>query len=136
MLVSAAAQQWKVPASEITVSNGIVAHAASGKQSGFGALAKLAATQTVPADVPVKDPAQWTIIGKSMPRIDIPASTNGTQVYGIDISLPGMVYAAIAQCPVFGGKVSAFDAAGIRSKRGFIDAFAIDDGGAVAVVWL
>ncbi len=134
MLVSAAAQQWKVPASEITVSNGIVAHAASGKQSGFGALAKLAATQTVPADVPVKDPAQWTIIGKSMPRIDIPASTNGTQVYGIDISLPGMVYAAIAQCPVFGGKVSAFDAAGIRSKRGFIDAFAIDDGGAVAVV--
>ena len=86
---SAAAQQWKVPASEITVSNGIVAHAASGKQSGFGALAKLAATQTVPADVPVKDPAQWTIIGKSMPRIDIPASTNGTQVYGIDISLPG-----------------------------------------------
>jgi len=103
MLVSAAAQQWKVPAAEITVSNGVVAHAASNRQSGFGALAALAATQPVPADVPLKDPAQWTIAGQSLPRLDIPASVDGSQVYGIDVSLPGMVYAAIAQCPVFGG---------------------------------
>ena len=88
MLVAAAAQTWKVPASEITVKNGIVAHAASKKQSGFGALAALAATQAVPKDVPLKDPATWNIIGQSKPRVDIPASVNGTQVYGIDVSLP------------------------------------------------
>ncbi|MFZ9583917.1 MAG: molybdopterin cofactor-binding domain-containing protein [Pseudohongiellaceae bacterium] len=134
MLVSAAAQQWKVPAAEITVSNGVVAHAASNRQSGFGALAALAATQPVPADVPLKDPAQWTIAGQSLPRLDIPASVDGSQVYGIDVSLPGMVYAAIAQCPVFGGKVQSFDASSVRGKRGILNVLTIDDGAAVVVV--
>src|SRR5687768_10300924 len=134
MLVAAAAQTWSVPASEITVSNGIVSHAASGRQSGFGALAALAATMPVPEAVTVKDPADWRIIGQSMPRIDIPASVDGSQVYGIDVSLPGMVYAAIAQCPVFGGKVASFDAAEVRTRRGILDVFAIDDGAALVVV--
>ncbi len=134
MLVAAAAQMWKVPAGEITVKNGIVAHAASKKQSGFGALAALAATLPVPNDVPLKDPATWNIIGQSMPRVDIPASVNGTQIYGIDISLPGMVYAAIAQSPVFGGKARGFDADSARTRRGVLDIFAIDDGASVVVV--
>jgi isoquinoline 1-oxidoreductase beta subunit len=134
MLISAAAQQWGVPASEITVSNGVVAHAASGKQSGFGALAELAATQPVPENVSLKDPSQWTIIGESVPRRDIPPSVDGTQVYGIDISLPGMVYAAIAQSPVFGGKVATFDAESARAKRGIIDIFPIDNDTALVVV--
>ncbi|HTR00412.1 MAG TPA: molybdopterin cofactor-binding domain-containing protein [Candidatus Acidoferrum sp.] len=134
MLVAAAAQSWKVPASEITVQNGIVAHAASKKQSGFGALAALAATMPVPKDVTVKDPKNWHIIGQSMPRIDIPASVNGAQVYGVDVSLPGMVYAAIAQCPVFGGKARSFDAASARERRGVIDVFTIDGDTSVVVV--
>ncbi|MES2603952.1 MAG: molybdopterin cofactor-binding domain-containing protein, partial [Pseudomonadota bacterium] len=115
-------------------SNGVIAHAASGKQSGFGAFAALAATLPVPENVPVKDPANWHIIGQSMPRIDIPASVNGSQVYGIDVSLPGMVYAAIAQCPVFGGKVSSFDATKARTRRGIMNVMTIDDGAALAVV--
>jgi isoquinoline 1-oxidoreductase beta subunit len=134
MLVSAAAAEWSVPAAEITVSNGIVSHAASGKQSGFGALAAAAASQPVPAEVPLKDPAAWHIIGQSKTRLDIPASVNGSQVYGIDVSLPGMVYAAMAQSPVFGGKVRTFDAATARTRRGVIDIFTIDDGASVVVV--
>ena len=134
MLVAAAAQSWSVPAGEITVSNGIVSHAASGRQSGFGALAALAATLPVPGTVTLKDPANWSIIGQSMSRVDIPASVDGSQVYGVDISLPGMVYAAIAQCPVFGGKVASFDAAAVRNRRGILDVFAIDDGAALVVV--
>ncbi|MGA0805691.1 MAG: molybdopterin cofactor-binding domain-containing protein [Pseudohongiellaceae bacterium] len=134
MLVSAAATEWGVPAAEITVQNGLVSHAASGRSSGFGALAAVAAAQPVPAEVTLKDPANWHIIGQSKPRLDIPASVNGTQVYGIDVSLPGMVYAAMAQCPVFGGKVRTFDAATARTRRGVIDIFSIDDGASVVVV--
>lgn len=134
LLVAAAAQTWGVPAGDITVSNGIVRHAASGRQSGFGALAALAATLPVPETVALKDPANWTIIGKSFPRVDIPASVDGSQVYGVDVSLPGMVYASIAQCPVFGGKVSSFDASAARKRRGILDVFAIDDGAALVVV--
>src|SRR5690606_1199346 len=74
MLVAAAAQQWEVPASEITVQNGVVSHAASGRSSGFGALAALAASQPVPAEVALKDPSAWHIIGQSKTRVDIPKS--------------------------------------------------------------
>ena len=134
LLVQAAAQTWEVPASEITVQNGIVRHAASGRESGFGALAALAATLPVPEQIALKDPSQWHIIGQSVPRADIPASVDGSQVYGIDVSLPGMVYAAIAQSPVFGGRVRSFDAATARQRRGVIDVLSIDDGAAVVVV--
>lgn len=134
MLVAAAASHWKVDASEISVANGIISHAASGRQSGFGALAALAATMPVPAQVMLKDPANWHIIGQSMPRVDIPASVNGSQVYGVDVELPGMVYATMAQCPVFGGTVRTFDATTAKSRRGIIDVFAIDDDKAIAVV--
>lgn len=134
MLVAAAAQAWNVPAEEITVSQGRVRHAPSNRESGFGALAALAATQPVPEDVRLKEPEEWHIIGQSVPRVDIPPSVNGTQVYGIDVSLPGMVYAAIAQCPVFGGHVRSFDATRARSRRGVIDVFSIDDDTAVVVV--
>src|SRR5690554_2542082 len=104
MLVAAAAQAWQVPAAEIRIERGRVSHAASGRESGFGALAALAASMPVPAEVQLKDPANWQIIGQSVPRVDIPPSVDGSQIYGIDVSLPGMVYAAIAQSPVFGGR--------------------------------
>lgn len=134
MLVAAAASAWGVDAGAISVENGVVRHAASNRTSGFGALAALAAQQPMPENVTLKDPSDWHIIGQSKPRIDIPASVDGTQVYGVDVDLPGMVYAAIAQCPVFGGTVRSFDAAVARSRRGIIDVFTIDDGKAVVVV--
>jgi isoquinoline 1-oxidoreductase beta subunit len=134
LLVEAAAQTWAVPAAEITVQDGVVRHSGSGRESGFGALAVLAATLPVPAQITLKDPAQWHIIGQSVPRADIPASVDGSQVYGIDVSLPGMVYAAIAQSPVFGGRVRSFDATAARQRRGVIDILSIDDGAAMVVV--
>lgn len=134
MLVAAAAQAWQVPAAEIRVERGRVSHAASGRESGFGALAALAASMPVPTEVQLKDPANWQIIGQSVPRVDIPPSVDGSQIYGIDVSLPGMVYAAIAQSPVFGGRVRSFDAAAARNRRGIMDVFSIDDGAALVVV--
>ena len=134
MLVAAAASQWNVDASEISVSNGLISHPQSGRQSGFGALAALAAEQPVPENVMLKDPADWHIIGQSLPRIDIPASVDGSQVYGVDVQLPGMVYAAIAQCPIFGGSIRTYDASKARTRKGVIDIFTIDNDSAVAVV--
>ena len=134
MLVSAAAAQWRVPENEITVSNGIISHESSGRHSGFGAMAALAATMPVPEEVTLKDPADWHIIGQPMTRVDIPASVDGSQIYGIDADIPGMVYAAIAQCPVFGGVVRSFDGSVASNRKGVIDILTIDDGQALVVV--
>ncbi|MBT5484332.1 MAG: xanthine dehydrogenase family protein molybdopterin-binding subunit, partial [Gammaproteobacteria bacterium] len=133
MLVAAAASEWGVPASEINVSNGVISHAISGRESGFGALAAAAAEQAVPETVTLKDPADWHIIGQSKPRVDIPPSVDGSQVYGVDVELPGMVYASMATSPVFGGSVISFDATKALTRKGIIDVVAID-GIAVAVV--
>ncbi|MDG2174733.1 MAG: molybdopterin-dependent oxidoreductase [Gammaproteobacteria bacterium] len=133
MLVAAAASEWGVPQSEINVSNGVISHAASGRESGFGALAAAAASQPVPETVTLKDPADWHIIGQSPARVDIPPSVDGSQVYGVDVELPGMVYAAMATCPVFGGTVSSFDATKARTRKGVMDVVAID-GNSVVVV--
>ncbi len=118
MLVSAAAQEWKAPASECTVANSVITHVPTGRTVSFGQVAAAAAKLEVPKDVKLKDPKDWTIAGKSMPRFDIPTTVRGKQRYGIDTQLPGMVYAAVAQCPVFGGKVKSLDAAKIQGRRG------------------
>lgn len=133
MLVAAAASEWGVDASEISVSNGVISHAASGRESGFGALAAAAAAQPVPENVSVKDPSDWHIIGQSFPRVDIPPSVDGSQIYGVDVELPGMVYAAMASSPVFGGTVRSFDASKAMTRKGVVDVFTID-GNAVVVV--
>jgi len=133
MLVAAAADAWDVDAAEITVNNGVIRHAASGRESGFGAFAKAAAAQPVPKNVTLKDPADWHIIGQPHPRVDIPPSVDGSQVYGIDTDLPGMVYAAIQQCPVFGGSVISYDDRKARSRRGVIDVFTVDNNAVVVV---
>jgi isoquinoline 1-oxidoreductase beta subunit len=133
MLVAAAASEWGVPQSEINVSNGVISHTASGHESGFGALATAAAAQPVPETVTLKDPADWHIIGQSFPRVDIPPSIDGSQVYGVDVELPGMVYAAMATCPVFGGSIASFDASKARTRKGVINVVPID-GNTVAVV--
>ena len=132
MLVTAAAQQWGVPASECAAAAGAITHAASKRSVTYGKVAAAAAKLEPPKDIPLKDPKSWKIAGKSIRRIDIPASVNGTQRYGVDTQLPGMVYAAIAQCPVYGGKVKSFDAARVQNRRGIIKVVSI--GEAVAVV--
>jgi isoquinoline 1-oxidoreductase beta subunit len=120
MLVAAAAQQWNVPAAECTVANSVITHAASGRSTSFGKVADAAAKLPVPKDVKLKDPKDWTLIGKSLPRFDIPATVRGKQRYGIDTQLPGMVYAVVAQCPVFGGTVKSIDASKIDKRRGIL----------------
>ena len=120
MLVAAAAQGWGVPAGECKVDKGVITHAASNRSTTFGKVADAAAKLPPPASVTLKDPKDWTIAGKPVPRFDIPTTVRGKQRYGIDTQLPGMVYAAIAQCPVFGGTVKSMDASKAEKRRGVI----------------
>ncbi|MFO1320358.1 MAG: xanthine dehydrogenase family protein molybdopterin-binding subunit [Burkholderiales bacterium] len=130
MLVSAAAARFGVPASECTVAAGVVSHAASGKQATFGALAADAAKQRLPADVKLKSPAQFALLGQSPRRLDLPAKVDGTAQFGLDVRLPGLKYAAIVQAPVFGGRVKSLDTGKASARKGVVAAFAIDATGA------
>ena len=132
MLVAAAAQQWKVPAAEVTVSEGVVAHGPSGHKASFGELAGGAAQQPVPTQVKLKDPASFRIIGREhLPRLDAKAKSSGTQQYAIDLRLPGMMTAVVMRPPRFGGKVKSFDAARARAVPGVVDVVEIPRGVAV-----
>jgi isoquinoline 1-oxidoreductase beta subunit len=133
MLIQAAADEWKVPASECTVAKGVITHKASGKTTTYGKVAEAAAKLTPPAEVKLKDPKDWTIAGKGLLRLDTADKTTGTMVYGIDIKLPGMLNAAIKDCPVFGGKVKSFDEAKITGMKGVKKVVKVSDS-AVAVV--
>ncbi len=110
MLVDAAAQKWGVPASECRVQKGVVIHSASGKKATYGSLADAASQLKPPANIPLKDPKQFTLIGKPVRRLDTPSKVDGTAQFGLDVRLPGMVFALVARPPVFGGKVVSFDA--------------------------
>ena len=132
MLIAAAAKEWGVPASECVAANSVIRHEPNGRKLSFGKVANEAAKLAPPKDVKLKDPKDWKLIGKPVKRLDIPATVAGRQVYGIDVSLPGMVHAAIAQCPVFGGKVKSVDEARIRGLRGVLQVVRLDD--AVAVI--
>ena len=134
MLIAAAAQKWHVPPNECKASNSVITHALSGRRTSFGKVASEAAKMQPPAFVELKAPKEWKLIGKPTPRFDIPDTVMGRQIYGIDAQLPGMVYAAVAQCPVFGGKVKSFDAAKVQARRGIIKVVAVDNNGVVAVV--
>ena len=109
MLVAAAAAEWGVPAGEITVSKGVIAHAASGKSSGFGALSQAAATMEMPADPPVKDPSAFTLIGTDRPRLDTVAKSNGTAQFTMDVYRAGMLTVLVAHPPKFGATVASLD---------------------------
>jgi isoquinoline 1-oxidoreductase beta subunit len=132
MLVQAAAQQWQVEPPSCTASNGQVIHAASGRKLSYGALAEAANSQTPPKDVPLKDPKDFALIGKPLKRLDTPDKTNGKVVYGIDAMLPGMKFATLAQCPVFGGKVGHVDDKAAKAVPGVRQVVVLDD--LVAVV--
>src|SRR3984893_18731584 len=110
VLVEAAAQKWNVPASSCHVEKGFVIHAATSRKASYGSLVDAAAKLALPVDVPLKDPKNFTLIGKPTRRLDTPPKTNGTAQFGLDVVVPGMMTAVIARCPVFGGKVLSFDA--------------------------
>lgn len=132
MLIAAAAQQWGVPASECSAANSFITHGPSKRRVSYGKVANAASKLEPPKEVKLKDPKDWKLIGKSMKRIDIPDTVMGRQVYGIDVQLPGMVYATIAQCPVYGGKVKAMDASKVEGRRGIVKVLSM--GSFVAVV--
>ena len=118
MLKAAAAQRWSVPMAELVAQQGKVSHAASKRSATYGELATAAAKQVVPAELILKTPEQWTLIGKPLQRFDIPAKCDGSAVYGIDVKVPGMLHAALVQCPVFGGTPKSVDAAAALNRRG------------------
>src|SRR5690606_21709292 len=119
MLVAAAARQWQVDAKDITVSAGVVRHAATQRQAGFGDLAAAAAKLPVPESVPLKAAADFRLIGKEAPRrVDGLAKTDGTAIFTQDMKLPGMLVAMAAHPPRFGGKVASFDATKARAVPG------------------
>lgn len=118
MLMQAAAAQWQVPVGELTTNQGQVRHATSGRTLRYGQLAAAAVSQTPPADIALKDPKDWKIAGKPYKRLDTRGKLDGSQVYGMDLKMPGLLNAAIKDCPVFGGKVKRFDAAAIAARPG------------------
>ena len=133
MLVQAAANAWSVPAAECSAANSVITHKPSGRTTTYGKVAEAAAKLTPPADVPLKDPKEWKIIGKSVKRLDTIQKVTGAQVYGFDLKMPGMLNAAIKECPVFGGKVKSFEAAKAKGMPGVKHVVQVGDS-AVAVV--
>jgi isoquinoline 1-oxidoreductase subunit beta len=133
MLIQAAANEWKVPASECTAANSVITHTPSGRTTTYGKVAEAAARIAPPTDVKLKDPKDWTIVGKGVKRLDTADKTTGKMIYGIDVKLPGMLNAAIKACPVFGGKVKSYDEAKIAGMKGVKKVVKVDDH-AVAVV--
>ena len=120
MLLQAAADQWKVPVAEVTVSKGVISHAASKRKTSYGKLAAAASKVTPPDQkaIKLKDPKDWTIAGKPLKRLDTADKLNGSKIYAIDLKLPGMLCAAIKDCPVFGGKLKSYDESKIAGMPG------------------
>jgi isoquinoline 1-oxidoreductase beta subunit len=133
MLVQAAADAWQVPATECSADNGVISHALGTRKTTYGKVAAAAAKLTPPTDVPLKDPKTWKLAGKRLARLDTVKKTNGQQVYGADLKMPGLLNAAISACPVFGGKVKGYDAAAVEKLPGVKKVLAVGDN-AVAVV--
>ena len=135
MLLQAAADQWKVPVAELTVSKGVIAHAASKRKTSYGKVAA-AASKVTPPDpkaIKLKDPKDWSIAGKPLKRLDTADKLNGSKVYAIDVRLPGMLNAAIKDSPVFGGKLTSYDESKVAGMPGVKKVVKVNDS-AVAVV--
>ena len=122
-----------MPVAECAVAKGVITHKPSGRTTTYGKVAEAAAKLPIPKDVKLKDPKDWTIAGKPLPRLDTLDKLTGKQVYGFDVKLPGMLNAAIKDCPVFGGKVKSFDAAKVMGMKGVRKVVPVGDSG-VAVV--
>lgn len=133
MLVQAAAERWAVPAAECRAARSVITHTPTGRTLSYGQVAEAAGRLEVPQDVPLKDPKTWTIAGQPVKRLDTAEKLTGQQIYGIDLVLPGMLNAAIRDCPVFGGTVRRYDADAVRAMPGVKHVVPVGDS-AVAVV--
>ena len=135
MLLQAAADEWKVPVGELSASDGIITHPASKRSTSYGKVATAAAkiTPPDPKSITLKDPKDWKIAGKPMKRLDTDDKLDGSKVYAIDVKLPGMLCAAIQDCPVFGGKLKSYDESKIAGRPGVRGVVKVKDT-AVAVV--
>ncbi len=131
LLIQAAANRWNVSVVECSTASGWVVH--GGKRLSYGALAAEAAKLAAPADIQLKDPKAWTLAGRPMKRLDTAPKLDGSQVYGMDLKLPGLLNAAIKDCPVFGGRLKSFDAAAVEGRPGVKKVVKVGDT-AVAVV--
>lgn len=131
MLIAAAAKQWSVDPSSCTAKNGRIHHQSSNRSASYGSLAPAAATLPIPLHVALKSPDQFTLIGKAAERLDVPAKVNGSAQYGIDVRVSGMLYAAIARSPVFGGSVKSFNAGGAKAIPGVVQVVQVSNGVAV-----
>ena len=132
LLIAAAAAEWGVPASECRAERGSVLHTRSERRAGFGDLAAAAARLPIPRDVALKPASEWRLIGRSLPRRDNADVVAGRATFGLDVRLPGMLYASVERAPVWGGKVRTLDAAAALAAPGVRHVFDLDD--RVAVV--
>lgn len=128
MLIAAAAQGWGVPAAECTTASGVVHHKRSGRKATYGSLASKAASVPTPdlKTVPLKDPKDYRIIGKPIAQVDTPSIVTGQPLFGIDVVVPGMLFAAYEKAPVFGAKVAGADLAAAKAVKGVRDAFVVE----------
>jgi isoquinoline 1-oxidoreductase beta subunit len=135
MLLQAAADEWKVPVAEVSVANGVITHAGTGRRTTYGRVAAAASKLTPPdpKSIALRDPKDWKIAGKPMKRLDTADKLDGSKVYAIDLRLPGMLHAAIKASPVFGGKLVSYDEAKIAGRPGFRGVVKVNDS-TVAVV--
>jgi isoquinoline 1-oxidoreductase beta subunit len=129
MLVQAAARQWDVPASQLTTANGMIMHGPTKRMTTYGAVAPVAAKLAPPDEkaIRLKDPRQWRIAGKPLKRLDTADKLNGSKVYSIDFKLPGMLLAAVKQCPVFTGTLASYDESKILGRPGVKRVVKVDD---------
>jgi isoquinoline 1-oxidoreductase beta subunit len=135
MLLQAAADEWKVPVGELKAEKGVIAHAASNRSTTYGAVAQAAAKLTPPdpKTITLKSPKDWTIAGKPLKRLDTAPKLNGSLEYAIDVKLPGMLCAAVKECPVFGGRLASYDDLKVMTRPGVKKVVRVKDN-AVAVI--
>src|SRR6516162_11308072 len=132
MLVQAAAQKWNVAKAQCRAENNTIVNLKTNERLSFGSLAEAASKLPVPQqNVALKDPTQFKLVGKSQKRMDTPAKVSGKTMFGIDVKVPGMLYASLQRCPVFGGKPKSFDATKAKAVPGVKQVVQISNGVAV-----
>jgi isoquinoline 1-oxidoreductase beta subunit len=131
MLLAAAAKDWKVPVTELTTDTGVVYHAGTKRQASYGSLAGKAAALPVPDKVTLKDPKEFKLIGRTAPRVDVPAKVDGTAQFTLDVALPGMLVALLRRPPLFGATVKSFDASAAGAVPGVVKVVQVPRGVAV-----
>jgi len=131
MLIAAAAQSWNVDPQTCRAEKGFVIHTPTGRRASYGSLAEAASKIAPPKDIPLKDPKDFTLVGKPTHRLDTPSKTNGTAQFGLDVYIPGMLTAVVARAPVFGGKVVSFNADKARGIAGVVNVVQVPSGVAV-----